>query len=135
MTHTHTHTTRHPKGRFPVRVELKPLDKAALIKILAEKKFNLIEQTRRLLATEGVTLEFTPDGVDEMAGFAEHINRTNQDIGARRLNTVLHRVLEDISFSAPRLRGSTMVINAQFVKERLQSFDPVKENVLSKYIL
>ncbi len=125
----------HTQGRFPVRVELKPLDKAALIKILAEKRYNLIDQTRRLLATEGVALDFTADGIDEMAGFAEHINRTNQDIGARRLNTVLHRVLEDISFSAPRLRGTTITVDAKFVKERLQSFDPVKENVLSKYIL
>lgn len=68
-------------------------------------------------------------------GFAETINRTSQDIGARRLNTVVHRVLEDISFQAPRMRGQTITIDAKFVKERLQSFDPVKENTLTKYIL
>lgn len=68
-------------------------------------------------------------------GFAETINRTSQDIGARRLNTVVHRVLEDISFRAPRMRGQTITIDAKFVKERLQSFDPVKENTLTKYIL
>lgn len=116
-------------------MELKPLDKAALIKILAEKRFNLIEQSRRLLQTEGVSLDFTDDGIDAMAGFAEQLNKTNQDIGARRLNTVLHRVLEDISFTAPRRRGEKVVIDSKFVQERLKSFDPVKENVLTKYIL
>lgn len=65
----------------------------------------------------------------------QHINRTNQDIGARRLNTVVHRVLEDISFTAPRRRGEAITIDAAFVKERLKSFDPVKENALTKYIL
>ena len=69
------------QGRFPVRVELKPLGKEDLVKILSEKKYNLLEQTTRLLATEGVTLSFTPDGIEEMANFAQQINRSQQDIG------------------------------------------------------
>lgn len=123
------------QGRFPVRVELKPLGKADLVKILSQKKYNLLEQTRRLLATEGVELEFTECGIEEMAGFAQQINRAQQDIGARRLNTVLFRVLEKLNFMAPRLRGTKIVVDAAFVKDRLKDFDLTKADNLARYIL
>ena len=123
------------QGRFPVRVELKPLGKADLIKILSQKKFNLLEQTRRLLATEGVELEFTECGIEEMAGFAQQINGSQQDIGARRLNTILFRVLEELNFMAPRLRGTKIVVDAAFVKDRLKDFDLTRADNLARYIL
>lgn len=123
------------QGRFPVRVELKPLQKADLVRILSEKKFNLIEQTVKLLETEGVHLEFTEDGIDAIAGFAAEINKRNQDIGARRLNTVMHRVVEDLSFRAPRLRGTRVKVDAAFVQERIKDFDPMRKDNLARYIL
>ena len=116
-------------------MELKPLVKDDLVKILSQKKYNLLQQTSRLLATEGVSLTFTEDGIDEMANFAQRINRSQQDIGARRLNTVMHRVLEELSFTAPRLQGTEVVVDGAFVRDRLKDFDLSKEDSLSRYIL
>ncbi|EWM28983.1 atp-dependent protease atp-binding subunit, partial [Nannochloropsis gaditana] len=123
------------QGRFPVRVTLQPLKKEDLIQILSTKKFNLLVQTVQLLATEGVEVEFTDCGVEAMAAFAQLINRTQQDVGARRLNTVMHRVLEDLSYAAPRRRGQKVVVDATFVENRLKEFDLTKQDNLSRYIL
>jgi ATP-dependent HslUV protease ATP-binding subunit HslU len=123
------------QGRFPVRVALQPLKKEDLIQILSTKKFNLLVQTVQLLATEGVEVEFTDCGVEAMASFAQLINRTQQDVGARRLNTVMHRVLEDLSYAAPRRRGQKVVVDAAFVENRLKEFDLTKQDNLSRYIL
>ena len=121
------------QGRFPIRVELKPLTKEDFIRILTEPKNALTKQYKALLETEGVEIEFTEDGIEEIARIAEEANSKAENIGARRLHTVLERLLEDISFRAPELKGEKIVINREFVREKLQNI--IQDEDLTKYIL
>jgi ATP-dependent HslUV protease ATP-binding subunit HslU len=121
------------QGRFPIRVELKPLTKEDFVRILTEPKNALTKQYKALLETEGVEIEFTPDGIEEIARIAEEANTKAENIGARRLHTVLERLLEDISFRAPELKGQKIVINREFVREKLQNI--IQDEDLTKYIL
>ena len=121
------------QGRLPIRVELKALERADMRRILTEPEASLIKQYVALMATEGVTLEFTPDGIDAIADTAVDVNSRIENIGARRLMTVLERVLEDISFEASGKAGQTLVVDAAYVQERLGEL--AKNVDLSKYIL
>jgi ATP-dependent HslUV protease ATP-binding subunit HslU len=120
------------QGRFPIREELGPLSKEDFIRILMEPKNALIKQYQALLATEGVELVFTDDAVSEVAAIAEYINDHTENIGARRLHTVLEKMLEDISFTAKELVGQVTVDGA-YVKERLEPL--MSREDLSRYIL
>jgi ATP-dependent HslUV protease ATP-binding subunit HslU len=120
------------QGRFPIREELGPLSKEDFIRILMEPKNALIKQYQALLATEGVELVFTDDAVSEVAAIAEYINDHTENIGARRLHTVLEKMLEDISFTAKELVGS-VVVDGAYVKERLEPL--MSREDLSRYIL
>jgi ATP-dependent HslUV protease ATP-binding subunit HslU len=120
------------QGRFPIREELGPLSKEDFIRILMEPKNALIKQYQALLATEGIDLVFTDDAVSEVAAIAEYINDHTENIGARRLHTVLEKMLEDISFAAKELEGPVMVDGA-YVKERLEPL--MSREDLSRYIL
>ncbi len=121
------------QGRFPIRVELDPLTKEDFVRILTEPQNALLKQYVALLATENVMLSFTPDAVEEIAAIAAEVNRSTEDIGARRLHTVVERLLEKLSFDAPELSGSEVVIDATYVREMLG--DIVKNEDLSRYIL
>lgn len=121
------------QGRFPIRVELSDLDRDDFVRILTEPKHALTRQYVELLRTEGVCLEFAPDGIEALADIAYQINRSHQNIGARRLHTVLEKVVEDISFDAPDLPDKQVVIDAAFVRQRLQ--DILQREDLSKFIL
>jgi ATP-dependent HslUV protease ATP-binding subunit HslU len=120
------------QGRFPIRVELDSLTAQDFKTILTQPKNALVEQYKALLATENVTLDFRPDAIDQIADFAMRVNESSENIGARRLHTVLERLLEDVSFDAPENTG-TIVIDAQYVRERLA--DIVENADLSSYIL
>jgi ATP-dependent HslUV protease ATP-binding subunit HslU len=121
------------QGRFPIRVELSDLSREDFVRILTEPKHALTRQYAELLRTEGVALTFTPDGIEALADIAYQVNRTHQNIGARRLHTVLEKVVEDISFEAPDLPDKQVVIDAAFVHRRLA--DILQREDLSKYIL
>jgi ATP-dependent HslUV protease ATP-binding subunit HslU len=121
------------QGRFPIRVELDALEKEDFKLILTEPDNALIKQYIALLATEDFRIEFKEDAIDEIAGIAATVNDKAENIGARRLHTVLEKLLEDISFDAPEARGGSLVINRQYVKEKLS--DVVKDEDLSRYIL
>jgi len=121
------------QGRFPIRVELKDLGKDDFVRILTEPKGALTKQYRALLATEGVELSFTDDAVDALATYAFQVNQTAQNIGARRLYTILERMLEELSFEAPDMRIGRVEINAAYVRERLE--DLAQDEDLSKFIL
>jgi ATP-dependent HslUV protease ATP-binding subunit HslU len=121
------------QGRFPIRVELEPLSGEDLIRILKEPEASLLRQYEALLGTDGVELVFRDDGVAAMAAAAERINRVTESIGARRLHTILERVLEDVSFAGPELRGERIVIDESYVKARLDSI--AADADLSRYIL
>ena len=121
------------QGRFPIRVELKPLTKEDFKRILVEPENALTKQYIELLKTEDVHLEFTEDAIEEIARIAEEINTKTENIGARRLHTVMEKLLEDISFNAPEMKGQTIIIDAKFVKAKLESL--VKDEELSRYIL
>lgn len=121
------------QGRFPIRVELESLTQEDFERILTEPENSLTRQYRALLATEDVELEFTDSGVTEMAAIAQRVNEGTENIGARRLHTILEKVLEEVSFDAPELEESQVVIDAGFVKERLS--DVVDDKDLSRYIL
>ncbi|PMP76722.1 MAG: HslU--HslV peptidase ATPase subunit [Sulfurihydrogenibium sp.] len=121
------------QGRFPIRVELKPLTKEDFVKILTEPKNALIKQYKALMATEGVELEFTEDAIEEIAKIAEEVNEKTENIGARRLHTILEKIMEDYSFNAPDLKGQKVVIDAKIVREKLG--DIVSSEDLSRYIL
>jgi ATP-dependent HslUV protease ATP-binding subunit HslU len=108
------------QGRLPIRVELKALDRGDLRRILTEPEASLVTQYRALLATEGVELEFLPEAIDEIALLAEQINATVENIGARRLHTILERLLEEISFTASdKPHGTAIAIDAAYVRERV----------------
>jgi ATP-dependent HslUV protease ATP-binding subunit HslU len=121
------------QGRFPIRVELKDLGKEDFVRILTEPKGALTKQYRALLATEGVELSFTDDAVDALATYAFQVNQTAQNIGARRLYTILERMLEELSFEAPDMKIGRVEINAAYVRERLE--DLAQDEDLSKFIL
>src|SRR5947199_135033 len=121
------------QGRFPIRVELTDLKREDFLRILTEPKHALTKQYAELLATEGVTLEFTPDGIEALADIAFEVNRTAQNIGARRLHTILERVVEEISFEAPELPSNRVKVDGSYVRERLEGIWQ-KEDV-SRFIL
>ena len=121
------------QGRFPIRVELDSLGKDEFIRILTEPHNALIKQYIALLETEKVILEFNNDAIDEIAGIAAAVNERTENIGARRLHTVLERLLEDISFNAPDMSGEKVSIDRQHVSQKLA--DVVKDEDLSRYIL
>ena len=121
------------QGRFPIRVELKSLRKEDFERILTEPQNALIKQYEALLATEGLTLSFKPDAISRIAELACDVNEQAEDIGARRLHTLLEKVLEDISFRAPELADKDVVIDADYVNERLA--DIVINRDLSQFIL
>jgi ATP-dependent HslUV protease ATP-binding subunit HslU len=121
------------QGRFPIRVELESLGKSDFVRILTEPHNALIKQYIALLETEGVRLIFEEDSVDELAGIAATVNEKTENIGARRLHTVLEKLLEDVSFNAPDMKDQTIIINRAYVKQKLA--DVVKDEDLSRYIL
>ena len=121
------------QGRLPIRVELKALSRDDLKRILTEPEASLIKQYKALLKTEDVTLEFADDCIDALADLAAEINSSVENIGARRLHTVMERLLEDISFTATDRAGATITIDAKYVQERVA---PLAKNAdLSKFIL
>jgi len=121
------------QGRFPVRVELKPLSKEDLKRILFEPKNALVKQYKLLLSTEGVTLEFDDEAIDKIAEVAYEANQKLENIGARRLYTVMEKLLSDISFEAPDKKGSTFLVTKDYVDEKLKGL--VDNQDLAKYIL
>lgn len=121
------------QGRFPIRVELKSLTEADFIRILKEPKNALIKQYTALLETEGIKLSFTDDALEELASLAAKVNESAENIGARRLHTILEKVLEEISFEGPDLKRKTVKIDAEYVRKQLA--DIVKDQDLSRYIL
>jgi len=121
------------QGRFPIRVELDSLGKAEFIRILTEPRNALIKQQVGLLATEKVSISFSDDSIEEIADIAASVNERTENIGARRLHTILERLLDEISFDAPEKSGSKVTIDASYVRERLT--DIVKSEDLSRYIL
>ena len=121
------------QGRFPIRVELEPLTQADFIRILTEPQNALIKQYQALLATEGVDLEFSPEAIAEIARIAHGVNQRMENIGARRLHTVMERLLDEISFDAPHRSGQKIRIEEAMVRERLNEI--VKDEDLSRYIL
>lgn len=121
------------QGRFPIRVELSDLEQADYVRILKEPKNSLIRQQMDLLAVEGVRVSFTDDAISTMAEFAYNVNRNTQNIGARRLNTILDRVMDDLSFIASEKSGEKHVIDGAVVKEKLA--DIASDEDLSRYVL
>ena len=121
------------QGRLPIRVELKALEETDLRRILTEPEANLIRQYTALMGTEGMKLVFTEEAIDALATLATEVNRTVENIGARRLQTVMERLLEDVSFTAPDRAGETLTIDADYVRETVA--DLAKDADLSKFIL
>ena len=121
------------QGRLPIRVELKPLSREDFRRILTEPEANLIRQHQALLATEGVTLDFTPDAVEELADCAVAVNSSVENIGARRLQTVLEKVVEELSFAAADRAGETVTVDGAYVRERVGEL--AQNADLSRFIL
>src|SRR5437588_10234587 len=121
------------QGRLPIRVELKALDRDDFRRILTEPEASLIKQYKALLATEGVPLDFTQDGIDAIADIAAHVNETVENIGARRLQTVMERVLDEISFSATDRTGDTLLVDGSYVRARVEEL--AQDQDLSRFIL
>jgi ATP-dependent HslUV protease ATP-binding subunit HslU len=121
------------QGRFPIRVELNDLTKDDFVRILTEPKSSLTKQYTALLKTEGVDVDFTPDAVDALASYSFEVNQRTQNIGARRLYTILERLLEELSFEAPDMQMGRVEINAAYVKDRLD--EVTRDEDLSKFIL
>ena len=121
------------QGRLPIRVELRALEKEDFRRILTETEASLIKQYVALMATEGVTLEFSDDAIDSLAGIAVDLNSSVENIGARRLQTVMERVLDEISFDAPDQNGATITIDADYVAKNVG--DMAKNTDLSRFIL
>ncbi len=121
------------QGRFPLRVELQALGKDEFLRILTEPDNALTKQYEALLGTEQIKLSFSPDGLEEIASFAEQINAETENIGARRLYTIMEKILADISFDAPDMPGAQLMINRDYVREHLA--DVVEDQDLSRYIL
>ena len=121
------------QGRFPIRVELQSLTMEDFVRILTEPKSSLVKQYTALLETEGVKLEFTNEALDEIAHFAFRVNENTENIGARRLHTIMERVLDELSFDAPEKKGEQVTVDADYVRKMLT--DIVKDQDLSRYIL
>jgi ATP-dependent HslUV protease ATP-binding subunit HslU len=121
------------QGRFPIRVELNSLTMSDFIAILTEPKSSLVKQYTALLETEGLKLEFTREALDEIARFAFQVNEATENIGARRLHTIMERVLDEISFNAPDMDEKTVNVDGEYVRKML--VDIVKDQDLSRYIL
>jgi ATP-dependent HslUV protease ATP-binding subunit HslU len=121
------------QGRIPLRVELNPLSEDDLARILVEPENSLIRQYQALLSTEEVSLEFSEDAVREMASLAARMNREMENIGARRLHTIMENLLEDLQFNAPEMRGETVVIDADFVRDRLEPL--IADSDMRRYML
>ena len=121
------------QGRFPIRVELQSLTMEDFVRILTEPKSSLVKQYTALLETEGVKLDFTKEALDEIAHFAFRVNESTENIGARRLHTIMERVLDELSFEAPEKKGESVTIDADYVRKMLT--DIVKDQDLSRYIL
>jgi len=121
------------QGRFPIRVELEALTKGDFIRILTEPRGALVTQYKALLETEGVALEFTAEGLEEIAASAVQVNERSENIGARRLFTIMERLLEEILFEAPELTERKIVVDAPYVREKLRPI--MKDEDLSKFIL
>jgi ATP-dependent HslUV protease ATP-binding subunit HslU len=121
------------QGRFPIRVELTDLTRDDFLRILTEPKHALTKQYAELLKTEGVKLQFSNDGIEALADVAFEVNRNTQNIGARRLHTILERVVEDISFEGPDRKGEKVVVDAAYVRGRLDEI--LKHEDLTRFIL
>src|SRR6202034_3883762 len=121
------------QGRFPIRVELQSLTMEDFVRILTQPKSSVVKQYTALLETEGVKLEFTPEALQEIAHFAFRVNESTENIGARRLHTIMERVLDELSFDAPERKGEHVNIDADYVRKMLT--DIVKDQDLSRYIL
>jgi ATP-dependent HslUV protease ATP-binding subunit HslU len=121
------------QGRFPIRVELQDLTKDDFVRILTEPKSSLTRQYTALLDTEGVTLEFTEEAIDTLASYAHKVNQTTQNIGARRLYTILEKLLEELSFEASDMKPGKVVIDAPYVQDRLHAV--TEDEDLSRFIL
>ena len=121
------------QGRFPIRVELKSLNVEDFIRILTEPKSALVKQYIALLETEGLKVSFTDDALGEVARFAAQVNEQTENIGARRLHTIMEKVLDEISFAAPEMKDKTLRIDGEYVRKQLS--DIVKNQDLSRYIL
>jgi ATP-dependent HslUV protease ATP-binding subunit HslU len=121
------------QGRFPIRVELKDLTRDDFLRILTEPTSSITQQYRALLETDGVRVEFTQDGLETVADIAFQVNQSTQNIGARRLHTILEHLLEEVSFEGPDIRGQTITVNAGYVHEKLDKV--TKQEDLSKFIL
>jgi len=121
------------QGRFPLRAELSALTREDFVRILTEPRNALVRQYEELLKTEGVKLEFGEDAIQEIAALAEEVNQRAENIGARRLHTIMEKLLEEISFEAPDMQGVTVRVTREMVRQRLE--DIVKSDDLSRYIL
>jgi ATP-dependent HslUV protease ATP-binding subunit HslU len=121
------------QGRFPIRVELKDLTRDDFVRILTEPATSLTRQYELLLATDGVKLKFKKEGVEALADIAYHVNQTSQNIGARRLYTLLERLLEDVSFSAPDAAKKTITVDGDYVRDKLEAITANED--LTKFIL
>lgn len=121
------------QGRFPIRVELDSLRQQDFVRILTETECSLVKQYQALLSTEGVTLEFTDEAITKLAEICEKVNAESEDIGARRLHTILEYLLEDIAFTAAEISGQTIVIDNDFVERQLSN--AVEKQDLSRYVL
>jgi len=121
------------QGRFPIRVELQSLTMEDFVRILTEPKSSLVKQYTALLETEGVKLEFTSEALGEIARFAFRVNESTENIGARRLHTIMERVLDELSFDAPEKKGQQVTVDGDYVRKMLT--DIVKDQDLSRYIL
>jgi ATP-dependent HslUV protease ATP-binding subunit HslU len=121
------------QGRFPIRVELSELTREHFVKILTEPKNSLTKQYQALLAAEGVELEITPDAIERIAEYGFKTNQTTQNIGARRLYTILEKLLEDLNFNASEMSGQKVSIDAAYVDQRLAAI--CQDEDLSRFIL
>jgi ATP-dependent HslUV protease ATP-binding subunit HslU len=121
------------QGRFPIRVELLPLTRDDFLRILTEPTSSITRQYQALLETEGVKVTFSPDGLEAIADVAWQVNQSTQNIGARRLHTILERLLEDVSFEGPAMKGQTVLVDAAYVHEKLDKVTQTED--LSKFIL
>lgn len=121
------------QGRFPIRVNLASLTKDDFVKILVEPENALTKQYKALLATEGIDIEFTEDGIEEIARFAFDVNEKTENIGARRLHTIMEKLLEDLSFNAPEVAPTKVVMTAAYVRQEIK--DIAEDRDLSRYIL
>ena len=121
------------QGRFPIRVELDALGREELVRILTEPESSLVRQYEALLATEGVELVFEVSGVAALASAAAEVNTRTENIGARRLHTIMERLLDEVSFAGPELKGQRIVIDESYVRERLDEI--AGDTDLSRYIL